>query len=158
MKWSISIGFYVSYLTFILIPVEGPHQTLVHLEGKELAGPVFTPFAKWLIAQYGIHGGCIPSSHVAVAFATLILAFRFYREVGYILAPFVITLCIGTFWGRFHYVTDMVTGLMVGGFAVWVADAILAGRKVRESEMVTAGVQPQAVKPTILLEDSELDG
>ena len=134
---AISIGFYVSYITFLLIPVEGPHRNLVHLEGKELVGPIFTPFAKWLIDTYGIHGGCIPSSHVAVAFVTLLLAFRFYRKLGYILTPFVFALCVGTFWGRFHYFTDTVTGLLVAWIAVWVTDKFLGKYPVQPESLTS---------------------
>ncbi len=153
---AISIGFYFSYLVFILIPVEGPHRNLVYLEGKQLTGLLFTPFAKWLIGNYGIHGGCIPSSHVAVSFATLLLALRFNRKLGYILMPFVITLCIGTFWGRFHYLTDMVTGLMVGWFSVLVADRILAIRRIEAYYSEITPQEKPILKPGYLLEDKEL--
>lgn len=156
---TISIGFYVSYTTFILIPVAGPHRSLAYLEGKQLTGPLFTPVAKWLIANYGIHGGCIPSSHVAVAFATLLLALRYNRKLGYVLIPFVFALCIGTFWGRFHYFTDMVTGMMVGTFAVWVTDLIMLARSARETAglySITPGASLR--KPGILLDDKEMSG
>ena len=123
---AVSIGFYISYLTFILFPVEGPRRYLIAFEGREFLGPVFTLFAKWVIGNFAIHGGCVPSSHVAVSFITLILALRFYRKVGLALTPFVITLCIGTFWGRFHYITDTASGLILGWFAVVVADLLMA--------------------------------
>jgi len=156
---TISIGFYISYITFILFPVAGPHRSLAYLEGKQLTGPVFTSLAKWLIAKYGIHGGCIPSSHVAVAFATLILALRYNRKLGYILSPFVFALCIGTFWGRFHYFTDMVTGLMVGTFAVWVADRIMQARSAREAAgLYSLTSNTPLSKPRILLDDKEISG
>ncbi len=115
----ISTAFYISYLSFIFFPVEGPKHRLAALEQTELSGPIFTPLAKWVIGNLGIHGGCFPSSHVAVAFITLVLAFQYCRKVGYVLAPFVITLCIGTFWGRFHYVTDMLAGIVLGGLVLW---------------------------------------
>jgi membrane-associated phospholipid phosphatase len=156
---TISIGFYLSYLSFILIPVAGPHRSLADLEGKQLQGPIFTSMAKWLIAKYGIHGGCIPSSHVAVAFATLILALRHNRKLGYILSPFVFALCIGTFWGRFHYFTDMVTGLMVGSFAVWVTDRIMLARRAREKAGLYSITSSASLrKPGILLDDKEISG
>jgi membrane-associated phospholipid phosphatase len=120
--FSTALAFYISYLGFILYPVEGPRLALSNFHTLELEGPLFTPLAQWVIDVGGIHGGCMPSSHVAVALVVLIFAFRHHKKLFYFLSPFIFTLFIGTVYCRFHYATDVVAGLIVGALAVWGTD------------------------------------
>ena len=120
--FTIAVAFYISYLGFLLYPVEGPRFALSNFHTLELQGPLFTPLAKWVIDLGGIHGGCMPSSHVAVALVVLIFAFRHHKRLFYILSPFILTLSVGTVYCRFHYATDVVTGIGVGLVALWLTD------------------------------------
>ena len=120
--FTIAVAFYISYLGFLLYPVEGPRYALSNFHTLELQGPLFTPLAKWVIDLGGIHGGCMPSSHVAVALVVLIFAFRHHKRLFYILSPFILTLSVGTVYCRFHYATDVVTGIGVGLVALWLTD------------------------------------
>ena len=43
-------------------------------------------------------------------------------EQGSIYLPFILTLFVATVYCRFHYASDVVAGLVVGGLAVWVTD------------------------------------
>ncbi|HKZ21797.1 MAG TPA: phosphatase PAP2 family protein [candidate division Zixibacteria bacterium] len=122
--FTIAVAFYISYLGFLLYPVEGPRFALRDFHSLELKGPFFTPLAQWVINVGGIHGGCMPSSHVAVALVVLVFAFKHHRRLFYLLSPFIFTLFVATVYSRFHYATDVVVGILVGFLAVWVTNKL----------------------------------
>jgi membrane-associated phospholipid phosphatase len=119
MVFTVSIAFFVSYFGFILFPVEGPRYALGNLYQGPLDGYLVTRIQN-LIMEYGdIRGGCMPSSHVAVALAVLLLAWTYRRRMAIYLTPVVTLLCISTVYKRYHYVSDVIGGLVVGVLAFW---------------------------------------
>ena len=117
-----SLAFFISYILFFLYPVEGPRWFFAGEYLHAVEGPVFRPMVDMVIDGAAFHGGCMPSSHVAVGLVILMFAFKYYRRAGWILLPFNIGLALGTFWGRFHYVSDVVVGAAIGLFStlfVW---------------------------------------
>lgn len=115
------LTFFVSYMMFILYPIEGPRFYFGTLYTNDLVGPVFRPLVDLVIERGAIHGGAMPSSHVAEALVVLIFALRTYGRKAYFLVPVVIALALGTVYGRFHYVTDVVVGAAIGALAAWLA-------------------------------------
>jgi hypothetical protein len=138
--------FVISYLGFILYPVEGPRYFLADHLTEPLSGFVFVPLVRWIIENGAIHGGCMPSSHVAVAWVALVWAYRTQRSLAIVLTPLVGTLFIATVWGRFHYVSDVAVGWPVGILGLWLAarlktapdshgTSIRFGRQVRHNRV-----------------------
>lgn len=121
MVWATSMAFFISYLGFIICPVQGPRFEFAGLYNGELTGFLFVPLVKKLMNAAAIHGGCMPSSHVAVAIVSAVYIMKYSRRLGIITIPLVATLCLGTVWGRFHYLSDVVGGIIIAGFAVWAA-------------------------------------
>jgi membrane-associated phospholipid phosphatase len=110
---SVSLGFFISYALFLLYPVEGPRYHIPHLHPPPVEGPLFYHLVKFVIDKGSIHGGCMPSSHVAVAVLVLMCLYREAKTWFWILLPFVAGLAVGTVYGRFHYVSDVIVGLAV---------------------------------------------
>jgi len=121
-----TMAFVISYIGFVLYPVEGPRYFLAEFFEQPLDGFLFVPLVRMVIDAGAVHGGCMPSSHVAVAWVVLIWAWRTERTLGKILTPFALTLFLSTVWGRFHYVTDVVVGWFVGTAALWLAERLCA--------------------------------
>ena len=119
--WAQALAFFISYVGFVLYPVQGPRFELAGQFTEPLRGFFFVPLVNVIMDTASIHGGCMPSSHVAVAFVCLVFLLRYHRRWGLACIPVVITLWMGTVYGRFHYVSDVVVGLLVGGFAGWIA-------------------------------------
>jgi hypothetical protein len=109
-----TVAFVISYIGFVVFPVEGPRYFFADQFPGPLSGWIFVPAVQYVIANGAIHGGCMPSSHVAVALVTLFWARRAIPTLGRVLTPFVFVLIIATAWGRFHYVTDAFVGIIVG--------------------------------------------
>lgn len=115
-----TVAFVISYIGFVVFPVEGPRYHFAAHFTEPLAGWFFVPLVRYIIDQGAIHGGCMPSSHVAVALVILFWARRTMPKLGTVLTPFVFVLIFGTAWGRFHYVTDAVVGVLVAAVALAV--------------------------------------
>ena len=136
------ITFFVSYLLFWLYPVEGPRWHLAAEYVNGIDGPLFTRVVKFVIERAAVHGGAMPSSHTGVAVVTLLFCFRYWRKAARWLLPVVVGLALGTVWGRYHYVSDVVVGAAIGGGAVWLV------RKYLEPDpaIVTTAKAPQFVR------------
>ena len=119
---AICLAFFISYVLFILHPIEGPRWFFVNEFSNTIDGPVFRPLTQLIIGNAAFHGGCMPSSHVAVALVVMLAGFRYLRKLGWVLVPINIGLAVGTVWGRYHYISDIFVGAAIGVFAtmlVW---------------------------------------
>ena len=97
---------------------------------------------EYVIANGAVRGGCMPSTHFGIALVILLYCFRYYRKAAWWLLPAVIGLGIGTVWGRFHYVSDVIVGGLIGlavTFSVWklLPPANKFGRKRNSPEILT---------------------
>jgi len=108
------ITFFVSYLLFALYPVEGPRWHFASDYLHEVQGPFFRQAVNLVIKNGAVRGGCMPSSHFGVALVMLLYVGRYYRRWLWLMLPIVIGLAGGTVWGRFHYVSDVVVGGLIG--------------------------------------------
>lgn len=106
--------FFCSYLMFMLYPLEGPRWFLASMYQNEVTSPVSRHLAQIVIQNAAVHGGCMPSSHFAVALAIGMYVFRFYRKYHWPVMALVLTLGIGTVWGRYHYISDVFVGGLLG--------------------------------------------
>ena len=106
--------YYACYVCFVLFPVEGPGLALSGLyKHRAHVGYFFAPLQNKIMKNFAAKGACIPSSHVAVAFVSLWLMRKFFgKRIFYIILPFTIGLALSTVYNRYHYVTDMVTGVL----------------------------------------------
>jgi membrane-associated phospholipid phosphatase len=113
-------AYYLSYVIFVLFPIESPHHTLGHLQQVELTGGPFTSFIN-LIEKHGrVHGGAFPSTHVAGATVVLFSAYRFAPRIGYWLTPLVVSICVATVYGRYHYAVDVFAGILMAAIGCWI--------------------------------------
>ena len=98
---------------FILFPVAGPRFTISQLYTVPLDGYFFTWIGELIRSNMHPIGGTIPSPHGAVATIMWLMAFRYHRLTFHILTPIILSLYVSTFYCRYHYVTDIVVGIIV---------------------------------------------
>lgn len=110
---ALAITFAVSFLLFFLCPIEGPRWHFAGQYLNTIDGYLFRHLVEMVIESGAVRGGCMPSSHIAIALVIMFYCFKNYRLWGWILLPINIGLAIGTFWGRFHYVSDVLVGIAI---------------------------------------------
>jgi membrane-associated phospholipid phosphatase len=102
----------ICFVVFALFPVEGPRY-----EWGSPAGIVEGPVRRLTLALLGAgasRGAAFPSSHVSVAVAQTIMAFRWQPRTAPLLAASTGLLALGAVYGGFHYGVDAIAGGMLG--------------------------------------------
>ncbi|MGH7719718.1 MAG: phosphatase PAP2 family protein [Gemmatimonadaceae bacterium] len=115
---SILATFLFCYLVFIAYPVAGPWYYFERPAAGDV-GWVFPVIIRRMLDAAASQGAALPSSHVAAAVVTWLLAWRHCRSLFWFFALIVPALVIGTVYGGFHYAVDALAGIPVGvaGFA-----------------------------------------
>lgn len=109
----VTLAFCLSYITFILFPVEGPRFFQTHLFSTNMDGLYFSHVQQGIIHIASIQGGAFPSSHVAVALIVWQSFYKKHRGLFIFMSPFIAALIIGTIWGRYHYAIDVLIGIIL---------------------------------------------
>lgn len=110
---------------FILFPVASPMYYIKELYTLPLDGYVFTYLGELMRSYLHFAGGSIPSPHAAAATIMWIMAYRYHRPSFYVMAPVVLSLYVSTFYGRYHYLTDAVVGILVAIVALALAPVFM---------------------------------
>jgi membrane-associated phospholipid phosphatase len=129
----VSFMFYVCYLVYAILPVIGPPVFYLPEIGSQIlpaelrpdpfpvpfpesvqAGPFFQ-IMKLIYELFESPGAAFPSSHVAVAVATLYFSRRYLPQIRRGHLVLVILLCFATVYCRYHYVVDVWAGLAAAG-------------------------------------------
>lgn len=136
----ISFVFYVCYVIYIFLPVVGPRIFFREISAYPLAaelqpavapvipaavqaGPFYHVMA-WIYARFEAPGAAFPSSHVAIAIATVYFSFLYLRRIRWWHLAAMILLCAGTVYGRYHYVTDVAGGALAAAILIPLGDRL----------------------------------
>lgn len=110
----ILLCFYLSYTGYILFPALGPRYTIEHLHNIELSGFLFSePIQNILNLLEGIKRDAFPSGHTGIALLILFLAYRHEKILFLIILLPVILLIFATVYCRYHYVIDVIGGVLL---------------------------------------------
>jgi membrane-associated phospholipid phosphatase len=115
---STAIANYSIYVISIFFPIESPHFALAAVQ-PHLAGGVSTALIN-LIEKFGrVHGAAFPSAHVAGSMVAILASWRYRRWLFWLCLPFFVCMMIATVYGGYHYVADVLAGMLTGaiGFA-----------------------------------------
>ena len=131
----LSFLFYVCYLIYVLLPIIGPRAFFHQVEGYALpqatqqlavtdvypqavqAG-VFFRLMRWVYRVFEAPGAALPSSHVAVALCTVYFSFRYLPRIRYLHLAVAVLLCFSTVYCRYHYLLDVVAGLVAAAVLI----------------------------------------
>ena len=126
--WSVmtysAVGYAMGYVIAILFPIQSPWFSMAGAWHGPLQGGPFTAAINFIEHFGRVRGAAFPSEHVAGSVAALWGAWRHRRWLFWVMAPFVMCMCVSTVWGRYHYVVDVFGGMVTGtlGYAIgsWV--------------------------------------
>ena len=109
-----SLAYYFCFILFVLIPVAGPRFTLADKYSVPLIGYFLPEIQARMMAKFALRGAAFPSSHVAMVMASSFIVKRYMPWLFKIIFPPSIMVALGAVYGRYHYVTDVVAGGIVG--------------------------------------------
>ncbi|NLW50127.1 MAG: phosphatase PAP2 family protein [Candidatus Brocadiaceae bacterium] len=154
----LSVVFYVCYLTYIVLPVMGPHGThvgVVFSGTLASVGPLTAPpsvrsavFYRIMVRLYDLvepeGGAAFPSSHVAVALTTLWFTWTHFRKVRLAHLVLVILLCISTVYCGYHYAVDVLGGIVTAALLAPAGLWMVRRAEARQRGSVREGVRVPA--------------
>ena len=125
--FTIALCFYLSYIGYLLVPAVGPRFTLNQVQTMDLqAGP----FTLWI--QQTLDGleknktDAFPSGHTAVALVSLFYAWKCREKmIFWVLVPAVSALIVSTVYLRYHYVIDVIAGVLLAMLTILIAPGAL---------------------------------
>jgi membrane-associated phospholipid phosphatase len=110
----ILLCFYFSFVGYMLFPALGPRYTIEHLQTEELGGFMVSKTIQDILNLLeGVKRDAFPSGHTGISLASLFLAFRYAPRAGFILLLPVILLVCATVFCRYHYVVDVIGGVVL---------------------------------------------
>jgi len=118
---AVCLTMYGSFVGFVLVPVFGPRFFMADQFTVPLEGKFFAHLVAEFIDKNSIQGGAFPSGHSAVALVTIVYAYKYLRNYFYVALPVMICLFISTIYGRYHYVIDVLAGILLGLLGCYIA-------------------------------------
>lgn len=110
----IMLCFYLSYAGYLLAPALGPRFTMNHLQTQDLEGWMLAgPIQEILNRLEGVKRDAFPSGHTGIALTVLYLTYRCDRRLFPWFLPFVGALVFATVYCRYHYVVDVLAGVLL---------------------------------------------
>ncbi len=119
-----ALAFFFCYLCFAVFPVAGPRYDFAKITGPPSEGVIFD-IVHSILESGSSKGTAFPSSHVAATVSAWLSGGAVNRRAFWILAPFAVSLTLGTVYGRFHYGIDMAAGLVFALAAFFSAPPLI---------------------------------
>jgi membrane-associated phospholipid phosphatase len=115
----------VGYIVSIFFPIESPWFALASLQHGELSGGSFTALINFIEGLGRVRGAAFPSAHVSGSTVALLGAWRYHRKLFWWLLPFYLGMLFSTVYGRYHYVADVLAGIVVGCAGFWAGHSLM---------------------------------
>jgi membrane-associated phospholipid phosphatase len=131
--FQLSSLFYVCFLIYLFLPVEGPialRNEYYHQEG------LFRTLVDLIYAKGENPGAAFPSSHVAATFLIAWWGSTHFKRMKIFYWLTCLFLSISTVYCMLHYAVDVIGGLLLGFFAILTFNRV--GRK-RDTEKTLRG-------------------
>ncbi len=128
----IMLCFYLSYAGYMLMPALGPRYTIGHLQNADLRGYMVAGQLQALLnGLEGIKRDAFPSGHTGIALTVLYLSYRYAKGLYRVFLPCVIALIISTVYCRYHYVVDVLGGVLLALITIFLGEAYYGYRAKR---------------------------
>lgn len=113
------LGYYLCFAAYIALPAVGPRFTLASLQHVPLqGGAISTWVINTLNSLEGNQRDCFPSGHTQTVLITLWFAFKYKRPLFWVYLPITLALILSTVYLRYHYVIDVIAGVVYAGITV----------------------------------------
>lgn len=146
----IAFGFYFSYLLYFFLPAIGPRFTLHNFEtiNQELPGLLLTNFFRDAVNAGGaippgtpnpeiaVNRDCMPSGHTMIALLNIIMALRYKVKLRFVVLVLGSGLIFSTLYMRYHYLIDVVAGIVCALFVLWIEPKVTNYFKNKEYKFI----------------------
>ncbi|HHS49147.1 MAG TPA: phosphatase PAP2 family protein [Desulfurella acetivorans] len=121
--FALSLAYYISYIGYMLVPAIGPRYSIEFSQPIQ-AGFIYSYIYNFLDKFEHIKQDCFPSGHVAISVLTNMFVFGINKKAGYFIMPLVVILILATLALRYHYVVDVIAGLLLAFFSYFASKIV----------------------------------
>lgn len=123
MMCGVIVVVFFGLLGYLLVPAIGPLYTLRDQFTVPLT-PAYAVFNREVefMDFARIQRDVFPSLHVGISFVVWLYAYRNSRRLFWILAPLILSLWFSTVYLRYHYLVDILAGLVLAPPCFWLAN------------------------------------
>ena len=121
--FTLTICFYVSYAGYFTVPAYGPRTALADLHTVPLdTHPVANAINRTINELEHTKLDAFPSGHTMITVSVLIVAWQRARKLFWYLLPVGTLLIFSTMYCRYHYLVDVIAGLVLAFATVPLAE------------------------------------
>ncbi len=125
---SVTLGFYLGYIGYLLVPAVGPRFYMADLFTLDVKGT--TMLSEKVVQMINMlestRRDCFPSLHTAITVIVTTYAWKYRRWLFWGFLPVNIGIIMATVYLRYHYVVDVLAGLLHAAFCVWAGPRLNA--------------------------------
>ena len=123
--FTLSVCFYVSYAGYFTVPAYGPRSALADRNRVPLeTSAVARVISKTINELEHTKLDAFPSGHTMITVAVLIIAWRRARRLFWFLLPVALLLIASTMYCRYHYLVDVIAGIVLAFATVPLGDRL----------------------------------
>jgi len=123
--FTLTACFYVSYAGYFTIPAYGPRTALADRNRVPLeTSPVARAISRTINELEHTKLDAFPSGHTMITTAVLIVAWQRIRKLFWFLLPVATLLIVSTMYCRYHYLVDVLAGIVLAFATVPLGDRL----------------------------------
>lgn len=125
------LTYVVNYTLFILLPAVGPRMIpeIEALRTVRLSDGFFAWFHTLLQGEHGaVRGNAFPSAHVSASVAWCLVAWRYQRNLSWVMWILTLGTAFSTVYLGFHHAIDPIGGLLLGVACTWLGLRLIQRR------------------------------
>jgi membrane-associated phospholipid phosphatase len=123
MFLAVTLGFFISYVGYLLVPAIGPRFTLTDHQAAPVKGLFWgNRILEFLTANEFNKRDCFPSGHTGITSIVLFYAYRYHKKLFTVMLPVGILLIVATVFLRLHYVIDVIAGFILAALSVYLTE------------------------------------
>lgn len=120
---AVTIGFFMSYLGYLLVPAIGPRFTLTGHQTGPVQGLYWGNWIlDFLTANEFNKRDCFPSGHTGITLIVIYYAYVHHKKLFAFMLPVAVLLIMATVFLRLHYVIDVISGFALAALAILIAE------------------------------------
>ncbi len=112
--FALSLGYYISYIGYMVVPAIGPRYSLLYLQNMPIKGGFIYDFIHPVLNSLEhIKQDCFPSGHTEISVLVLLIFKDENKKIALVILPVVLSLIVATMVLRYHYGVDVLSGLII---------------------------------------------
>ncbi|HDD35297.1 MAG TPA: phosphatase PAP2 family protein [Candidatus Desulfofervidus auxilii] len=119
--FTILLGFYLSYIGYLIFPAEGPRG--LGINQQSIYGGTWLAIKLFKILNFLEKNrlDAFPSGHTEISIICAYFAFYSGKKLGFFFSLFTILLIFSTVYCRYHYVVDVLAGILLAIISLKIA-------------------------------------